>query len=124
MPTLHLTSGTFADLVACFLLDKLTNPDEVVNIAINEDFDDLSVILQHKGIRSILLRYYMNVDPNFRAQYRMIRNVFTDNDQTPSVFLYVEKQHIPQKKVSVFKKLRKFLKNVVTLGMMDTGFKK
>lgn len=120
MPTLHLKSSEFADIVACFLLDKLTNPADVIPIEINENFDDLSVIMQNKGMRAVLLKYYMTMNPQMRIQYKMIKDVFTTTDKASSAYIYIEKEQKPPQEVS---KTRKFLKTMLKIGLVGSAIK-
>jgi len=117
MPSLHLKSSQFSDIVICFLLDKLMHPGEVIPVEINEKFDDLSIVMSNKGLRTVFLQYYMNMDPKLRIQYKLIREVFTDSNQTETSFIRIDKEHIPEKP-TIIGKTRKFLKKVLTLGLI------
>ena len=116
MPTLKVSSGEFADFVVCFLLDKLTKPGQVIPVEVNEQFDDLSIVLSNKGLRSVLLQYYIQMNPQMRIKYKMIRKVFTDSPLENTSIIYIEKSQIPEQP-TILGKTRKFLKKIISLGM-------
>jgi hypothetical protein len=87
MPRIKMTSGEFGDYVACFLNDKFTNPDAVIPPSINAEFDGLAEIMNRKGMRGIVLSYFMHVDPQFRVKYRLTRDVFRPKKKQPVTVL-------------------------------------
>jgi len=76
MPRIVVKASEFADLTASFLLDKLMNPDDVIGPEYNEDFNVLMEIMNRKGMRAFLMKYYMNMGSGKRIQYKRIKDVF------------------------------------------------
>ena len=110
MPRLSTETTEFADLVCCFLLDKLNNPEILPG---NENFDDFCELMKHKGMRAILLTYYMHMNPNTRVRYRLIREVFRPEKPMPTADLHLVK---PEPIETVAPK-RTLLKKVLAMGL-------
>jgi len=111
MPRLDVDADKFADYVACFLLDKLSNMNDV--IPGNEDFNDLCIILNNRGLRSVLLTYYMHMKPQHRVEYRLIKDVFRPKGRVNTAAIYIEK---PVLKVDTPKE-RSLLRKVLDAGL-------
>ncbi len=111
MPRLNIDSNEFADYVACFLLDKLNDIEGVVPG--NEDFNDFSIILKNKGVRAVLLTYYMHMKPQTRVRYRLIKDVFRTDGMMPTADLHIEKS----KEIELTKPKKTLLKKVLAAGI-------
>ena len=83
MAKISVTSNEFADIVISFLLDKIMHSDEI--IPDNEIFNDLSEKMRSKGMRSVLLQYYFDMDTNSRVKYKRIKGVFDNSSSNKSV---------------------------------------
>ena len=118
MPTLKVDSSEFADFVVCFLLDKLTKPGQVIPVEVNENFDDLSMVLANKGLRSVFLQYYINMNPQMRIKYKMIRGAFINNTQDTTSIIYIDKVYVPEQPTTVLGKARKFLKKIIGMNIV------
>lgn len=106
MPRLSVETDEFADLVCCFLLDKL-NYMETVD-PYNDNFNDFCEIMKHKGMRAVLLTYYMHINPQTRVRYRLIRDVFITDGNMPTADLHIVKTEpplIPTPKRTLLKKI-------------------
>ena len=89
MAKLTLKASEFADLTASFLLDKLMNPSDVVGPEYNEDFNVLMEVMNRKGMRPMLMKYYMNMGSGKRMQYKRIRNVFGQKKKATAMVLEI-----------------------------------
>ena len=78
MPKINVTPKEFADFSLIFLLNKILKPDEVVDGY--EEFDEFGDTLTKKGMRSILLKYYLGLESNMRVKYKRIKDVFEGDD--------------------------------------------
>jgi hypothetical protein len=78
MATLNLSPEEFADIALLFLADKAVNPEKV---AIgNEHFN--TFMEKNAGvIKNKLLKYYLDVDPQRRREYKWIKKVFSNKDK-------------------------------------------
>jgi hypothetical protein len=76
MPRIKVTSSEYGDIVAAFLYDKLINPDAVIPNLNNPEFDGLMEIMNRKGMRAVLMHYWLSMDPQMRVKYRLIQNTF------------------------------------------------
>lgn len=114
MPRLSTESTEFADFVCCFLLDKLNNMDSVVpeNLG-NSDFEDFCKILKNKGVRSILLQYYMQLPAQSRVRYRLLRDVFITDKPLKTADIHIEKAY--PKEMDTGK--RTLLQKVIHMGL-------
>jgi hypothetical protein len=117
MASLKVEGKQFADVVLCFLHDKLSNPDEVIEPEVNEEFNAFMEILQRKGIRPLLLRYYVGLDPRTRSMYKRIKGVFRDDKSATSAFIRIlQDERVPVKpkeKSRVLKKILRVVKKLV-----------
>jgi hypothetical protein len=83
---INVDAKEFADIVACFLLDKLLYPDKV--IFDNEDFNELAEIMKGKGMRSFLLNYYLGLSALTRTKYKYIKKSLTyDTDEISIIYI-------------------------------------
>lgn len=79
MAKITVTGGDFANIVMLFLYDKLRNPDQIVEADINEIFNAFVEVLMRRGLKAPLLQCYIDMNPQLRVKYRLIRDVFIDN---------------------------------------------
>jgi len=114
---LTLTTTQFCQLVMCMLYDSLVRPDEIVPILNNQDYNDLMTLLKQRGCRTIFQQYYMRLDPQMRIRYRMIDDVFRDNNKNMDIFLDIRKERVPVEKKGLIRRTGEFLAKVVTLGL-------
>ena len=77
MPKINVTAKEFADFSLIFLLNKILNPEDFVSGY--EDFDDFADMLSNKGLKSLLLKYYLGLNSNMRVKYKRIKDVFEGN---------------------------------------------
>jgi len=78
MATLNLTPEEFADIALLFLADKAVNPEKV---AIGNEHFNTFMEKHGSVLRSYLLKYYLDVDPPRRREYKWIKKVFSNQDQ-------------------------------------------
>ena len=74
---INLTPETFSDLVISYLLDCLLHSDEVTK---SNRFNELVEIMELKGMKSLLLMKYLDMDSNERLNYKRIKKSLTDKD--------------------------------------------
>jgi hypothetical protein len=63
----------------------------------------------------------MSIDPISRIRYRMMQDVFRDNNKSNTVFMEIQKEHMPVEPggtEGIVKKTGKFLKKVLSLGLL------
>lgn len=81
MATLNLTPEEFADIALLFLADKAVNPEKVVTG--NEEFNTF-MKRNASQIKSKLLKYYLDADPERRRDYKLIKKIFQQSDSQQS----------------------------------------
>lgn len=71
MATLNIDTKEFADLVMIWLFDQVVNPEQVTS-------ENLLHFLEKHGtkLKSSLMKYYFDTDPQTRMKYRRISGVF------------------------------------------------
>ena len=74
MSKITVSPEDFSDVVVSYLFDKMLNPDEVTTG--NEDFNKLVDDMNKKGMRPLLMKYYLNMDGNDRLKYKRIKDTF------------------------------------------------
>jgi hypothetical protein len=108
---LRLKSSDFANLILNFLLDKIMHPDDILESDINPEFNAVMDILDKKGVKSPLLRFYMSPENReYRVMYKRIRGVFTEKKSPNNVEIAIERDERPEKKGKVLGKLERLLK--------------
>lgn len=117
MARIDTDSDEFGSIVVCYLLDKLQDTNEQ-----NDDnFNDLIKLLKNKGLRSILLHYYLSMPSKTRIKYRLINDVFDYNSlKNQSVIIGIRKSE----KIDKEPKESSFLKKVVAIGLAKIGLNK
>lgn len=119
MARIDVSNTEFADIAVCYLLDKLQNPDGISQN--NEDFNDLSELLKNKGLRGILLHYYLSMPSKTRIKYRLIKEVFDSKGmKNSSSIIGIKKEDYIEKEPEQ----SSFLKKVVAIGLAKIGIGK
>lgn len=106
---INLTPNEFADFVAAFLFDKILNDDVIPN---NEEFNKFSEALEKKGVKPLLMRYYMSMDSDMRINYKRIKDSFTGKEMSMNTINITrsddtEKIEEPKGKIAKVKKIAK-----------------
>ena len=71
MGKVNVNPAQWEDFLVAFLLDKMLHMDTIVPS--NEDFNKLMENLKGKGMKSILLKYYLSMDPQIRLYYKRVK---------------------------------------------------
>ncbi len=122
MAKITVSGGDFANIVMLFLYDKLKNPDEIIEADINEIFNAFAEVLMRRGLKAPLLQCYIDMNPQLRVKYRLIRNVFIDNQSTSNVVIEIRKDKREKiLKPGVFQRIRTYVKKIVDLGTIVTA---
>lgn len=107
---IKVTPSEYADFTVAFLLDKLLNQDEVV--ADNEDFNKLAEVLESKGVKPLLLKYYISMDSKMRVKYKRLKGSFTDEEDPRNTIDII--QSIDKEKKEPEKRAKSsFIKDIV-----------
>jgi hypothetical protein len=118
MAKLTLTGSEFANIVMLFLYDKLSHPDEIIEADVNETFNAFMEVMFRRGMKAPLLQCYMDMKPQLRVQYRLIRNTFMDNTSGKISNIEIHKDVRPDTlKPGVFKRIKNIVKKIVLLGL-------
>lgn len=116
MATLNLTGSEFADVVVCFILDKLQHPTDVVEFDLNPKFNALAEVLGRRGMKAAFLQVYMSMDPQTRVKYRLIRDVFRDVPGGSIEGIQIHKdERKKEMEVGIFAKIKKFVKKLLVV---------
>jgi len=75
MAVLNLTPDEFADIALLFLADKAVNPEKVSTG--NEQFNEF-MKRNSQQIKGKLVKYYLDVDPEQRRNYKLIKKAFNN----------------------------------------------
>lgn len=124
MAKLTVTGSEFSDVVMLFLYDKLLHPDDIIEADVNEKFNAFAEVLMRRGMKGPLLQCYMDMDPMLRVKYRLIRDVFIDKPNNKISYIEIRKDvRTEVLKPGVFTRIKKFLKKIITLGLVVTAVK-
>ena len=93
---IKVTDNEFPDIVVSFLLDNIIHDDKVLKYG-NDDFNAFMDILNRKGFKSILMRYYVNMNPNTRTDYKRIKDVFRDDKSMKTALIEINKTKTTEK---------------------------
>lgn len=117
---LTLSATEFCNLIACFLYDQVSHPDESAPAQIDPEWSDFIEVLNRKGMRTPLLQYYLQSDPQIRLRYNLIKNTFRDNNKSGISYIEIRNEHVPEEKEEpgLIRKTGKYLKNIISLGML------
>lgn len=119
MAKITVKGGDFANVVVCFLYDKLQHPEQILEADVNEIFNALAEVLMRRGMKAPLFQCYMRMDPQLRVRYRMIRNVFIDNGSTKTALIEIRKdERAKVLKTGTFDRIKKFVKKIAVLGLV------
>jgi len=83
MAKINITANEFPDIVVSFLFDKILHTDEI--IPGNKSFNELMEVMELKGMKPILMKYYLNMDANQRVKYKRIKDIFDMTTNSISV---------------------------------------
>lgn len=73
MTQLHLTPEEFATFTLIFLMDKVVNPENIVNK--NDRFNSF-IEKNSSRLQPILMKYYLSSDAAERLNYRRVKDIF------------------------------------------------
>lgn len=91
MAKVNVTADEFADIVVAFLLDKLLNPEDI--IPTNKEFDKYMEKMKLKGMKSVSLTYYLDLDTNLRVAYKRIKDTFeAGKSKNSTIYIYPNKE--------------------------------
>ncbi len=112
MATLNVTASEFADVAMIWLFDQVMNPEQVNNPRLAEFIKD------HKGkVKSPLMAYYFETDPESRFDYRRIGGIFDGKSSSvQQIRIYpdeVEKEQKKKKEGIIKKVVKKAIKKVL-----------
>ena len=112
---LTVTGKEFADVIACFLKDKLVNPDIILEEDIAEEFNALSEIMLRKGMKTMLVRYYLNMNPTLRVKYKKIRDIFIKDKSLNNVIIEINRDKREEKKSrsGILNKIKRVIVKIV-----------
>lgn len=97
----------------------VTHKDKTVPVHLNQDWAEFLEVLTRKGMRSPLLQYYLSVQPQMRIRYNLLKDVFYPKPQGNG-YIEIRPQEIPKKpeKTGLIKKTGKYLKKIISLGLL------
>jgi hypothetical protein len=112
---LKLTGQEFGDFVVALLYDKMSNPEMILPPEIAPEFSEFVDILERKGTRSIMLAYWLKMEPKSRIRYRLARPTFDPHKSGQSVWIEVDWEPMPSaaEKQGILKRAGKLLKRFV-----------
>ena len=117
---INIEGKHFADISLLFLLDKMNNPDEILGDGLNPAFDAISEVLSKKGMRTYLMKYYLNLDGQDRIRYKRMRGVFTSKKSPADAIIDIsrdDRKEIEEKEKSgVFKKIERLVRKFTGEG--------
>jgi len=110
---LTVTSSEFADIVACFLFEKLLKPDKV--LLNNDMFNNFMKKIGGKGAKSLLMEYYLNLPSETRLDYRRIKDVFRNGNSMHEIRITPEdkKEKDKKEKGGLIRKAVKIVKKLL-----------
>lgn len=112
---IRITEEEFADLVIAFLFDKMTRGDEI--IPDNEEFSEIVSKFIDKGIKPLLLRYYLNLDGKKKVTYKKFIKPIVDRSGKSIIEIQKPEEREKENKLNrrkggvVRKIFRKILRN-------------
>ena len=112
MAKIRITANEFPDIIVSFLFDKMLYPEEVLTG--NENFNGLSETMELKGMKPILMRYYLDMDANQRMNYKKIKSVFDISMNSNSIISISPSK----KEVEVKKKKSKLITKIIKKLLM------
>jgi len=109
MAILNLTPEEFADIALLFLADKAVNPEKVVTG--NEEFNTF-MKRNASQIKSKLLKYYLDSEPERRRDYKLIKKIFQQSGSQQSKLSVIRIG--PEKVIKGVRKEKKKAKSLIT----------
>jgi hypothetical protein len=89
----------------------------VIEFDVNEKFNALAEVLARRGMKAPLLQCWMDMDPQTRVKYRMIKNVFRDVPGSSTAQIYIEKdERKAAMEPGVFARIKKFVKKLLVVA--------
>ncbi|MCK5018859.1 MAG: hypothetical protein KAS32_17485 [Candidatus Peribacteraceae bacterium] len=85
MAGIKVKPNEYADLTISFLLDAMMKPDEV--LADNEEFHEIITKMERAGLKSQLMRYYLNTSSITRGKYKIVRKSLTDEGVSNNIYI-------------------------------------
>jgi hypothetical protein len=74
--------------------------------------------MNRKGMRSILLQYYLGTNPQIRVRWNMIRKTFMDVSGSNPSYIEIRNQKMPvkEKDISLINKVGRVIKGAIKIG--------
>ena len=114
MAKIRVEPNEFADIVISFLLDKMIHPEEVVPN--NDDFNEFIEKIRGKGLKTLMMKYFLNMDSKTRVKYKLIKDVFEEGSSETSVINISPEKVEKKKEVSKKSLLKKIIKKLISSG--------
>ena len=118
MASANIKKDEFADFLMAFLLDKILHPDKV--LPEHEEFNGLIKKMEQKGLRPLLMYYYMGIEPNVRSKYKMISKTLRGGNKES--FMINAKGEVSKKEKSTFKDVVKKALRLIKASRKRSGF--
>jgi hypothetical protein len=120
MASANIKKDEVPDFLMAFLLDKLLHPKDVMPG--HEEFNELAKKMEQKGLRPLLMYYYMGIEPNVRSKYKMVSKTFKGGNKES--FLLNAKGEVEklEKEKSGFKGLVKKALKLIKASRKRSGF--
>jgi hypothetical protein len=107
---IRVVPNEFADIVISFLLDKMLHPEEVVPN--NDDFNEFIEKIRGRGLKTLMMKYYLNMDSKTRVKYKIIKDVFEEGSSETSV-ISISPEKVEKKKEVSKSLLKKVIKKII-----------
>lgn len=111
MAKIRVEPNEFADIVISFLLDKMLHPEEVVPN--NDDFNEFTEKIRDKGLKTLMMKYYLNIDSRTRVKYKIIKDVFEEGSSETSVINISPEKVEKKKEMGKKNLLKKIIKRMI-----------
>lgn len=90
MARITVTPEEFADIVVALLFDKVVNPSLISK---NEEFTKIVDDIKQKGLKSRLMKYWLNTDPRKRILYKkFIKPLLKETGEKTVIEVATEKE--------------------------------
>ena len=122
MAKIRVEPNEFADVVISFLLDKILHPEEVVPN--NDDFNEFTEKIRGKGLKTLMMKYYLNMDSRTRVKYKIIKDVFEEGSSETSVINILPEKVEKKKEMGKKNLLKKIIKKIIGDGTITDKEKK
>jgi predicted transcriptional regulator len=111
----------FADIVISFLFDKMLHPKEIVPN--NDDFNEFIEKIRGKGLKTLLMQYFLNMDSRTRVKYKIIKDVLEEGSSQTSV-INISPEKVEKKKEISKGLLKNIIKKLIGAGTITDKEKK